>query len=84
MIKLTMEDWLREPVSMYFLKKGEQSMQGERWFIFPPGNFFSIFIEQTQNSLRNLRQVTSADNKAYIIYLCNTEQLPANSQIQCL
>lgn len=78
MIKLTMEDWLHEPVSMYFLRKGEKSVQGERQFIFPPGNFFSIFIEQTQNSLRNSRQVTSADNEVHIIYLCHREQVSEN------
>lgn len=77
MIKLTMEDWLREPLSVYFLKKGEKSMQGERWFIFPPGNF-SIFMDQTQNSLRNSRQVTLADNKVPFIYLHNAEQFSEN------
>lgn len=35
-------------------------------------------IHRTQNSLRNPRQVTSTDNKAHIIYLCNREQLPVN------
>lgn len=57
-------------MNLYFLSKGEKSMQREWQFIFRPGNFFSIFIEQTQNSLRNSRQVSSADNKAHI---CATE-----------
>lgn len=75
MIKLTMEDRLREHV--FFKERGE--IYARRKAIhFPPGNFFSICIEQTQNSLRNSGQVTSSDNKARIIYLCNREQLSKN------